>query len=593
MKLNLDFFDETNVGKNENIETLIENYIEKYDASNYDIYFGNDISAKEMYYLSDISDNILNWYPFEPTDSILEIGGGLGQLTTLLVKKCKDVVTIEPNIKKAKAIEKRLNNIENLEVIVGTLDKIKLNKKFKYISLIGIDSKISELLNSSNHLYDLLKLLQEYLEEDGKILLAVDNKFGIRYFAGEEDSILNTKFASLDGYESKPNEIESFTKRSLEKILQDCGYKYNFYYPLPDYKIPNVIFSDDTLPDYHTFERYLPYHTDNSAIMFDELHVFREILKEDKNLFKFFTNSFFVEISKNEFTKKYNYISFNNLRKKDYRLVTKIGEKIVEKDIADKEAINHYDQIKSNLEMLQEQKLKTLDFIENGKINSKYINQELRLDNVLIKYLTEGNIQKFEELLKKYSEIIFKDTYQENNFDNTIFGKYNVEYDNKNIIENLHFLKNGLWDMIFQNCFFVDNEFYFFDQEWNEEKVPAEYILYRAIFYALPLRKMLYTDEDKFGLKPYLELFEKLDSKIQKSIYDEKMWNFYFKNKYYDLDATKQEIINLNIQKDAIQGACDNYKRDYENIKNKYEKLKKCIQAIPLYKVYKLFKKGK
>ena len=591
MKLNLNFFEEKNEEKNEDLANLIENYIEKYEPSSYDMHFENDISAKELYYLSDLSENILNWYPFNLNDSILEIGAGLGQLTNLLTQKCKEVVSIEPNITKARAIEKRLNNAENLEVIVGTLDKIKLDRKFKYITLIGIDSNISELFNGNFN--ELLNLLQNYLEEDGKMILAVDNKFGIRYFAGEEESILNTKFASLDGYESKHCEIESFTRNSLESKLKECGYKYNFYYPLPDYKLPNVIFTDDTLPDYHTFERYLPYHTDNSAIMFDELHVFREILKDDKNQFKFFTNSFLVEISKKEFIKKYNYISFNNLRKKEYRLITKIADTYVEKDIADNEAINHYNTIENNIKILENQNLKTLDSIENKKIKSKYIKQELRLDNVLIKYLTENNIEKFKELLNKYTEIIFKDTYKENDFSKTIFGKYDVEFDNKNIIEELHFMKNGLWDMIFQNCFFVDDEFYFFDQEWNEESVPAEYILYRAIFYTLPLRKLLYTEEDKFGLKTYLELFEKLDFKIQKSIYDEKMWNFYFKNKYYDLDATKQEIINLNIQKDAIQGACDNYKRDYENMKNEYEKLKKRIQSIPLYKVYKLFKKGK
>lgn len=591
MKLNLNFFEEKNDKENEDLANLIENYIEKYEPSSYDMHFGDDISAKELYYLSDLSENILNWYPFNLDDSILEIGAELGQLTTLLTQKCKDVVSIEANLKNAQAIEKRLNAVENLEVIVGTLDKIKLDRKFKYITLIGIDNKISKLYNGN--LSELLNILQNYLEEDGKIILAVDNKFGIRYFAGEEDSILNTKFASLDGYESKQNEIETFTRNSLEAKLKECGYNYSFYYPLPDYKLPNVIFTDDTLPDYHTFERYLPYHTDNSAIMFDELHVFREILKDDKEQFKFFTNSFLVEISKKEFSKKYNYISFNNLRKKEYRLITKIADTYVEKDIADNEAISHYNSIEENIKVLENKNLKTLDFVENKKIKSKYIKQELRLDNILIKYLTEKNLPKYEELLKKYVEIIFEDTYQEKDFNKTIFGKYNVEYENKDMIENLHFLKNGLWDMIFQNCFIVDNDFYFFDQEWNEESVPAEYILYRAIFYTLPLRKMLYEEDEKFGLKPYLELFEKLDSKIQKSIYDEKMWSFYFKNKYYDLDATKQEIINLNIQKDAIQGACDNYKRDYENIKKEYEQYRNRIQSIPLYKVYKIFKKGK
>ena len=36
-------------------------------------------------------------------------------------------------------------------------------------------------------------------------------------------------------------------------------------------------------------------------------------------------------------------------------------------------------------------------------------------------------------------------------------------------------------DMVFENAFFIEDEFYFFDQEWNVENIPLEFIYYRAI----------------------------------------------------------------------------------------------------------------
>ena len=265
----------------------------------------------------------------------------------------------------------------------------------------------------------------------------------------------------------------------------------------------------------------------------------------------------------------------------------------VEKEIADSKAEEHYNNIKSNIELLEKNNLNTLDSIKDGKIISKYISQEQRLDKVLVQYINDEETQKMEELIEKYTEILFKNTYEENDYNNTIFAKYNIEIEDKNIIKNLHFLKNGLWDLIFQNCFVVDNELYFFDQEWIEDSVPAEYVLYRAFYYTIPLRKEFFISEDKFGLKPFIPIFEKLDSQLQQSIFDKKMWDFYYKDKYYNLDATKQEVINLNIQKSALEADRDRYKEELEKVSKAYQQYVDSIRSRKAYKIVKFFRRGK
>ena len=269
--------------------------------------------------------NILNWYPFEESDVVLEVG--YNGITEVFTEKCKEVVLIEPNL------EEEVANI---------------SQKFDYIILIGIIGRMEELYGERIELADLIRFLEQYLKKDGKFLIAVDNKFGLRYFSGNPDNILNEKFKSLIGYHDEKEPIETFTKKSLEKKLNNIFYYTNFYYPLPDYKIPNVIFSEDSLPSYTTINKYMPYDEKASGTIFNEIDVFREILKDNPEMFTFFANSFLIEASKTKYPIKYKYISFNNLRKSKYRLMTKIADGYVEKQMVHQDSAEHYDQIKKN-----------------------------------------------------------------------------------------------------------------------------------------------------------------------------------------------------------------------------------------------------
>lgn len=477
------------------------------------------------------SPNILNWYPFNKTQKVLEVGKKSEELTKFLIDKCSSI--------------QKISKIEELE---------NIDAKFNIIILLGINE------NEKINLKNLVKRLEGFLEMDGRILLAVDNKFGLRFWAGNPENILEKKFTSLLGYNNEYEKIETYTKKYIKTQLNEIGYKTRFYYPLPDYRRPNVIFSEDALPEYNSIDKYNPYYTEKSDILFNEIDVFREILKTDKEMFTFFANSFLVEIAKNEFDTTYNYISFNNLRKEKYRLITKISNTYVEKQIVNEKAEEHYENIKNNIKILQENNIKTVDYIDGDKIKSKYIDQKYLLNNVLTEKLEKGQIEDFDNIIKKYIKQISIKTYKENIYENTVFGKYEIEVDDKSIIQDLNFIKNGMWDMTFKNCFLVDNEFYFFDQEWNEPNLPVEYILYRAILYTISLRRFVSIEKlfDKYNLSKYIKLFEKLDNKIQEEIRDNVIWEFYSQNHDFNIDGTKQELKNLQIRSDAQKTEINN-----------------------------------
>lgn len=589
MRLNVEFYEEKKEQISLKEKELIEQYIEKFDDRSYEKNFSEEITDEEIYHLSSSSQNILNWYPFKKDACILEIGGNLGEITEVFVNKSKEVVTVEPNLIKAKSISKRYKDAENLEVIAGNFSKIQLEKKFDYIILIGIIPRVKEIMGQDMKLSMMISNLEKYLSEDGKFLIAVDNKFGLRYFVGNPDNILNKKFESMIGYNNESQKIETFTKSRLQRKLKEVGYETNFYYPLPDYRIPNVIFSDKQLPKYNSVDKYNPYYKENSTIIMNEIDLFREILKNDEETFTFFTNSFLVEASKKKADIKYKYISFNNIRKEEYRLITKIGDEYVEKQPVNEQANEHYEKIKSNIKQLQEQGIKTVDYEIEGKIQSKYIEQELLLNNIITKALENEDIETVEKVMEQYIKTIKINTYQENDYQKTIFGKYKIDIENKEIIKELHFQRNGLWDMTFKNCFYIEGELYFFDQEWSEENLPAEYILYRSILYTISLRRFINIENwfEKYGLQKYRELFEKLDNRLQKEIRDERIWKFYSQNKNFDIDSTKQEVTNLNIRSKAQQDAMDNLLKEKNQTQKEYQEYKNMIEQRISSRIYR------
>ncbi len=570
-----DYHKEIDISKEK--QNIINEYINKYSEEIYEKDLPEIISAEEMYYLTTVSQNLLNWYPFSKEDSVLEIGGDLGQLTGLFSKKCKDVTTIEPQWECAEAIRKRYKDRENIDLIAGKLEDISLNKKYDIITLIGNINRIKEIIGNQLDLENTIRYLKKYLNENGKMLIAVDNKFGLRYWAGNPENVLNKKFISLIGYHSEPISYETFTKKSLEEILQKMEYNFNFYYPLPDYKMPNVIFTDEGLPKYNSIDKYNPYTAKNSDLIINEIDVFREILTTNPEMFTFFTNSFLIEISKEKRELPYNYISFNNMRKEKYRLITKIGKDYVEKEAVTEEANQHIEQISKNIEYLKENQIKTLDETEENKIKSKYVEQKNLLNEVLTENLRQGKKDEFDKLVQKYIDLFLSQSYKTNNYDETIFKKYNIEIEDKELIKSMNFLKNGLWDMTFKNCFYIDDQFYFFDQEWNDENIPLEFILYRSILYTISLRRYINIDElmEQYGLTQYREIFEKLDNVLQEEIRDDKIWKFYNQNKYFDVDGTKQELINLSQRDHAKELAIENLQKDNDYLINIREQLTK------------------
>lgn len=301
MKINYDFYSGQDLYSDGDIENEIIEYAKSGKSA--DEIFKDDMRWPVFYHLSPIRQNVLNWYPFEGGAEVLEIGAGMGAITECLCDNCKSVVSVELSKNRASCIAARNADKDNLEIIVANFNDIDFkDRKFDYITLIGVFEYAKLYTGTDTPFNSFLDKIKGLLKENGKLLIAIENQFGIKYFAGAPEDHLGQRFLSFTGYDESFH-VKTFGKKELKKVLAKSGFKFTqFYYPLPDYKLPLKIFSDKCLPTEKSIEEYTPYYLEGSSVIFDEIAAYKEIIKNGE--FDFFANSFIVECSREKIETK-------------------------------------------------------------------------------------------------------------------------------------------------------------------------------------------------------------------------------------------------------------------------------------------------
>lgn len=494
---------------------------------NENIDFNNEVSY--------IKENLINWYPFSTNSEILEI-------------------TTNAEIKLTEYLKSKTYNVIRLIAEKEMLSRSDIGK-FNYVIIHNID-----VINKSEiSLEQILEFAKEHQKENGTILISIKNSLGIEN--------LNCSFPNqAQSNEEKNMYLKNDVLNLINQIFEN--YHYKFYYPLPNEDYPNVIFTDKHLPSQEGILRDMTLYKPHTVIKDDEREFFRKLLKEDKNLFGIFANTFLLEISLEPIKTDIEYVSFGNSRKPEYRLKTVMTDSQVYKEPISKKAEVHISEIKENIEILEKSNIYMLDKYENGQIYSKLIKQEISFDKFLINEANKNGMDSIIDWIKKFKdELDIKLEKSENN-NLTVFEKYGLKC-NSDLKNKMHFIKHGIFDLIFQNCFVIDNKFYFYDQEWREENIPLEFIIYRAIYYLGNSNNLIDTDMlyKSLNLTNFIEIFNKLEFILQEKIKDDEIWDIH-REGYMTVNATYATMVHFrNLHAEL--------KKDYDKLEEEKEKSEK------------------
>jgi SAM-dependent methyltransferase len=202
------------------------------------------------YHLSPKRSNLLRPLLLGQDTSVLELGAGCGAITRYLGEKTAKVIAVEGSETRAKIAALRCRELENVQIVHDNFQNIKFLEKFDIVTLIGVLEYSQKYIDLENPHQQALEIARSHLKDDGILVLAIENKLGLKYFAGCSEDHTGLLFDGLENY-SSGSLIKTFGKQELEDLLRLAGFaNFKFLYPFPDYKLPDVVLRLDESKQY-------------------------------------------------------------------------------------------------------------------------------------------------------------------------------------------------------------------------------------------------------------------------------------------------------------------------------------------------------
>lgn len=247
-----------------------------------------------LYHLSPVRENILSWYPFRKNASALEIGAGPGAVTGILCRKLASVTSVDLSKRRCMINYERHRSADNLKIMVGNLNEMKFPGLFDYVILNGVFEYAGSFTREGEPYKTFLRRCASFLKEDGVLLVAIENRLGLKYFAGAPEDHTGNYMEGLKGYR-KGSGVRTFSRAEWRGLAADCGLRVRrFYYPSPDYKFPGEVFTDESLSA-ASYDRNRWNFDARRLELFPEREMAVSLQKE--GVLATFMNSFLVELA--------------------------------------------------------------------------------------------------------------------------------------------------------------------------------------------------------------------------------------------------------------------------------------------------------
>ena len=416
-----------------------------------------------LYHLSKLRENIVDWLPMDKNMKVLEVGSGCGAITGALARKAGEVTCIDLSRQRSMINAYRHAECDNVTIHVGNVQDIEphLPDDYDYVCLIGVFEYGQSYIGGETPFEDFYKIIKKHVKKQGKLVIAIENKFGLKYWAGCREDHLGTFFSSIEDYPDGGG-VRTFSRKGLEDIFKKCGEKdYSFYYPYPDYKFMTTLFSDKRLPMVGELSDNLRNFDRDRMLLFDEKNVFDSLIKEE--MFPFYSNSYMVVIGEET---DLTYCRYSNDRSLETRIKTEIiekdGVKKVRKSACSQYSAEHIRHIEQSYKKLKERYKGSKVSINKCKLYDgvlPYVEFEFvegeTLAEILDEYLKRDDVEGFQKLFAEYVERI---SYGEDS-------------------------KVADYDMIFPNILVKDDKWTVIDYEWTVDKqVDTKEIAFRSLY---------------------------------------------------------------------------------------------------------------
>lgn len=480
-------------------EQDIDHYITAHVDGNYDKALANDNRWSVFYHLSDMREGLFGWYDMPPEADVLELDCGFGALSGVLADHAAHVTALTDSLFCARACAKRWKEKENLDVYAGRLHDMPFRQQFDIITLVDVLPKIAGGETSLAPYADYLRSLLYYLKPQGRLLLAMDNRLGLKYVCGALDPYSEEPFGELSGIVGKGR---LFTKPEIIEILSAAGFTHwKFYYPLPDYRLPQFIFTDAALPEPSLVEMMIPYDPTPDARVLPEGALYTDFVQN--GLFPAMTNSFLVECAMQEDFCGTELASLAFDRIPEYSVATcREGNHYIKKAIV-KTAQQSLQTIAEHLEALRERGLDVVPCeLSEDRLTMPYIKAPTLA--AWLKTASSENRDAVLEAMERLWAAILQSSPPVPNAENTMrrlspHAEWGV------------ILRRAYLNMTPDNVFYQDGNLTFFNQGLCWENCPAKYQIFLAIYDNMDILErigVLTEMKERYGLSSLWPVLE-------------------------------------------------------------------------------------
>ncbi|MFH1665722.1 MAG: class I SAM-dependent methyltransferase [Candidatus Omnitrophota bacterium] len=416
------------------------------------------VNWTSFYHLGAGRSNILRALDLPKDARVLELGAGCGSITRYLGENFRSVDSVEGSYFRARIARERCRDLTNVKVFCANAGNIAPEPAYDIVALIGV-LEYAPLYFGKSGCAHLIELAGEALKQDGVLIIAIENKIGLKYWSGCREDHTGKVYEGIHGYplDGTP---ETFSRKEITGLLRDKGYnEIGFYSCFPDYKFASTVLSDNgdekdlylhdwidvPFRDYGARRQYA-FHEGLAARTLAHAGLLREM-----------ANSFMV-VAGRDFThgacradwaaKKFTMGG----RRREYWCVTTLKT----------EPESHVEKRKMYEGLSDENRTDAL--VRHTVEDSSWLSGDILVFDIYEILSRCGGEQALEDLLKEYYEELIK-----RYFDGAVDAA------------GYRLLRGNALDFIFRNVIRHDGRVLPIDNEWvMNGPVPADYMLYRC-----------------------------------------------------------------------------------------------------------------
>ena len=197
------------------------------------------------YHLSRQRHVLIRPVGIQPGDRVLELGAGCGAITRYLGELGAQVDAVEGSFNRARIAASRTRDLPNVRVFCDHLMEFDSSEKYKWVLLVGVLEYSPMFIAAEDPVLAALAKARQHLAEQGRLVVAIENRMGLKYLNGANEDHLGIPFVGVERRYG-PMQPTTFSREELLARCEAVGLTDStVLLPFPDYKLPTTIVNAD------------------------------------------------------------------------------------------------------------------------------------------------------------------------------------------------------------------------------------------------------------------------------------------------------------------------------------------------------------